>query len=617
MKRNLVFLSVLVLLCRESPAIINPNFTPKELVEQSELIVVGALRATGSSGEWKLSVARLLKGKATKEQLVSLAGCSKDHAGDIREALKKNGSRPVILFVGTMQEVKAAYMHVGGSWLGVKAGGANRWNISGYAPKLGATFAGGTDMLIRMSEYVIKHPDPSVPVSAGVRWADDRLKVGNIAGKTGGMATIEIGRKRETHLFVSCSAGDRLFRPKTVDLETSFTDVTAASGLDSKSSRFAWVDVNRDGLSDLVSWNGAALSVRFAAADGKFKAAGPRWSVKLESGCTAVAPCSTDGRPAVLLSTYAAPELLVANGNAGWTKAALPGGNKAMDMGDTSPCIVADFDLDGYPDVLRPGAESSTLWRGRAGGFRAPAQTTVRTSGGSARAAVGDFNEDGSLDILLAAPRANSLWENIGTGRFTNVFPYSGSMSYKCPKDPAEVLVMDLNHDGRSDLCFVYPRQGIVYHFNRGFRAFGEEGEVRLSGLNVEVGRPPIGIRAMSVGDYDACSSQDLIVLLTTGEIQAYLNDQMDMPGLRLRLPKGMTGPLTVSCWQGKQFPVCTGTAVVTGHSPAAYVAARSAGAVTIKWVVPGGGIRTKAVVVEDRSVDVIIEPKRRTRPRP
>lgn len=596
----------LLLVCRTSPAKINPNFTPKDVAEQSDLIIVGPLQAGGRNPEWTLTVARQLKGKGAAKHVVSLVGCNKDHAGDIREILKENAAEPVILFAGTMEEQKRAYMHVAGTWLGIRANGESRWNVTGYAATMSETYAGGTDMLIRMSEYMVKHPDPDVPVSAGVRWADERLPVGKITGRSAGMAPVEIGKQRTLHLFVASTDGDKLFRAKTVDLETSFKDVTAACGLDTRSRRFAWVDVNRDGLSDLVTWDGTSLSLRLAGKDGKFKAAGAEWSRRLEAGCTGIAACSTDGGPGVLLGTHRGPVMLAAKGKKGWSLVSLPGSGTGEEP--SSPCVVADLDGDGRVDVLQPGVESGLLWNGRAKGFGKPAKTAVAAGPGAAKAAVGDFNQDGALDIFLSGAQRNSLWENDGRGRFKNVFERGGSISYKCPPRAAEVRAMDLNHDGRQDLCFVYPAQGIVYHFNRGFRAFGEEGEVRLPGLEGKPGRA-VGQLAMAVADFDGAGSQDLVVLVTTGEICCYTNDQMDMPGLRLRLAKGVTGPITVSCWQGEKFPVCVGSVAVAGHSPPSYVSAQVAGPVTIRWCIPGKGAQVKKVIAEDGLVDVEVAP--------
>jgi len=369
------------------------------------------------------------------------------------------------------------------------------------------------------------------------------------------------------------------------------------------------VDVDLDGAADLVSWDGRALSLRKAGAGGAFADAAKGWSVALEAECLGIAPCPVAGKPGVLLSTPGRPVLLTA-GAKGWRKSFLPDAGKlASRLGLASACIVADLDNDGFADVLQPGAAGGVLWRGKAGGFAKPVASAVTAGHGGAVAAVADFNADGALDIFLAGSETNSMWENDGKGGFRDRFSGCGSISYKCPGGASDVEAADLNHDGRPDLCVAYAKRDLLYHWSRGYGAFGEEGEVRLTATRVEPGKPAPGQQAVGVGDFNNDGSDDLAVVLTDGQLHCYFNDNMDMPGLRLRLPKAAAAVATASCWMGGKHPFCVGTAVVSGHSPAAYVAARHPGKVTVKWRMPGKGPQTKVVKVEDAPLDVILAP--------
>ena len=164
----------------------------------------------------------------------------------------------------------------------------------------------------------------------------------------------------------------------------------------------------------------------------------------------------------------------------------LPGGPE--DVGQPSACVVADLDNDGFVDVLQPGERGSTLWLGKAGGFERPVHVNIATGGGTALAALGDFAQNGRLGVFLAGQEKNTLWESDGKGRFRDVCGFSGSISYKCPPGASAVQVMDLNHDGRQDLCLAYEQNDLLYHFNRGFRSFAEEGELRLPGTQTNPG---------------------------------------------------------------------------------------------------------------------------------
>lgn len=603
-------LSILaVLACAgASFGIINPNFTPKHLVEQSDLILAGAVAPAAGPGQWNLTPTARLKGRSGPTHLLSLAGCNKDHVEHVGAALKDAGKAPVILFAGTFNEQKLAYLSARGMWLALKAAGKDRWDVAGIAPGMSATYAGGTDMLIRMSEYLLKDPDADVPVTAGVRWMEHR-KLGTVPGAAAALAAVDFGAGGKCHLFVGSPAGDRLYRPDA-DNET-LLDVRAEVKLASRSRRFAWVDVDRDGSADLVTWDGSAVSVLLAGKDGAFRPAGGGWTLKLEGECLGLAACSLDGRPGVLVSTHFVPILLRAEAGAGWKKAPLPlGKDNALPAGagQGSACIVADLDNDGFADVLRPAEAGGLLWRGSAAGFAAPVASAVRTGRGPVVAALGDFDANGALDIFLGGAETNGLWENDGKGGFTDALGRSGSMSYKCPPGMADVRAADLNHDGRQDLCMVHAGRGLLYHWNRGYRCFAEEGEVRLAAEPAQAGGGLLGQRSLAVGDFNGDASGDLAVLLAGGELQVYFNDHVDMPGVRLRLSKGATGPVTASLWTSGEFPSCLGAVAVAGHSPGRYLAARQAGACTISYRLPGRPARTKKVTVEDATVEVILD---------
>jgi len=195
--------------------------------------------------------------------------------------------------------------------------------------------------------------------------------------------------------------------------------------------------------------------------------------------------------------------------------------------------------------------------------------------------------------------------------QFKEVFGHSGSLSYKGQTPGAnEVQAVDLNHDGRVDICLIYQTVDFLYHFNRGFRCFGEEGEVRLPGLDAAPGQTRLGQRAMAVGDFNKDGSLDLAVMVTNGDLYVYLNDKMSMPGINFRLPKGVAGPVTAACTFGEKDPVHTGVAVVSGASPATYQPIRVPGTVTVKYRYPGKPEQSVQVKVEDKPKDVVLENK-------
>jgi len=221
--------------------------------------------------------------------------------------------------------------------------------------------------------------------------------------------------------------------------------------------------------------------------------------------------------------------------------------------------------------------------------------------------AIGDFDATGRLDVFLGGAEKNTLWANSGKGTFREVLSHGGSLSYKCPPGASDGKAMDLNHDGWPDLCLVYSSADLLYHFNRGFRSFGEEGEVRLGGLAAAPGQPRTGQKALAVADFNQDDSQDLAVACTDGTVYCYFNDLSDMPGVRLRLGKGLAGPVTVTCHMGPKGSAVVTAASVVGPSPAAFLGARRPGKVTIAYRLPGKGQQTRSVVLVRAVRDVVV----------
>ena len=266
-------------------------------------------------------------------------------------------------------------------------------------------------------------------------------------------------------------------------------------------------------------------------------------------------------------------------------KAALPALAEIDVVLSGSACIVADLDNDGFVDVLRPRAADGCLWKGSAKGFNAPATASVFCKGGG-RVAVGDFNEDGFLDVFTCGADAAELWENDGHAAFRPVSAAAGSLSYKMTAGVSECRAVDLNHDGRPDLCLLYADKEFACHFNRGFRCFGEEGELRLPGGEAERNAP--GQRAAAIADFNGDGSLDLAVAFSSGRVACFYNGLFNKPTLRVALKRGQPGPVTVSAWQGDKPPVCVGTLPVAAWPARTRFTVHDDRDVTLQWRLPG-----------------------------
>lgn len=585
-------------------AIIDRKFTPVDLVRQSEIILAGSLRSAVEARQWNLTGVELLKGNAENKIALRVAIEVNDRPGDVLQLLKQNENTSAVLFAATQDNETMAFLLVGANWLVLKTRDKQEWTIHGVDAKMSGTYAGGADMLIRMSRYILADPDATVPVSAGTCWMG-RSRLGTVRGEVAGMATIELGRQRKTCLFVASSQGDRLFQP--LEDQDTMEDITEGAGLETRSRCFAWIDMNRDGLADLVSCDGRAIAVHQMKENGTFAPAEPVPVRDPRGNILGLAPIavSSDGAPGIVVSTKDLPFLL----DSEWKKTPMPLHESGGSRGEAhSACIVADLNNDGFADVLQPRQGGGILWMGKRGGFAESVQSPVKSHAGPARFALGDFNGDGFLDVFASDDIQNQLWENDGKAGFKEVIDEAGSLAYKTQPGVSDCVAADLNHDGRPDLALCYHDAGFIYHFNRGYRCMGEEGELRLIGPQFPEGLPTLSVCALAVADFNEDASLDLAVTFVDGHVYCYYNDLCDMPGVVARLKKGVTGPITASSWQGETYSFCTGSCTISGHTPATFIGVRRPGPCTVRYFSSGKSPLSKTLVLGHVPSEIVLD---------
>lgn len=579
-------------------AFIDAKFTPVDLVAQSDAILVGKLTKTSGPNTWLMKDVRALKSPAPSARLLNLSLCRKDEIPAVSAALPKKGSVPFALFSGTFDAEKKAYLHVDGTWLEARHGDWARWNVVGVNVRMLGTYAGGTDTLTRMTGYVLHDKDATVPVTVGTGWGEER-DVARAPGPIRGMSAVTLKRGGRTHLFVASEAGDRLFR--SGGERATFADVTDTLGLDTRSRRFAWIDLDLDGRPDFVTWDGQNISARRLTAAGVFETPGTA-IYRCVAPDLRLAAASVPGKskPSVLVSGCGMPFFLAWDAKRGWRKRALTVHERDQTLAESgSICVVADFDNDGYVDALQPGAESGLFWKGQAGGFARAIASPVAAGKGPIRCAVGDYDEDGYLDAFVAGAVKRELWENDRNGSFNARIHRSGSLGHAHPGKLIECRATDINHDGRQDISLLFEKD-FTYHFNRGFRTFGEEGELKLRELVEPVAAAGPKPNASVSADFNGDGAQDLLVGFEDGRVYGHFNDQFGRPGVRISLRKGIAGPVTASLWRETKYPVCLGTRIVPDLPGGAEFSVRDPGNYVVRWSVAGkAGLARKVSVGE------------------
>ena len=442
--------AVLAWMPAESQALINPKFTPVHLVEQSQVILELKFQGEIKRGKAVATVIRTLKGKSKKQtlefDLTSTAYA--DQAALVRKTLKQAKDRPALMFCGSLGDKPGeqpaqpatpearsgkAYVHLEGMWIALDEDDQGLWAFDQVSQPMVATWNGGTDMLMHAVEYILKSPAAEMPVKTGVTWAA-ALVAGRVPGKVSAAVPVDLAGDGRLLLMVASDAGDRLIAFSG----NSVADVTAKHHLQSKSLAFAWADFNADGRLDLASWDGKSLTIHVQGPDGTFS---PSEGGKVTEciGLSAV-DVGTKGKAGLIISTHAAPLLLLPGPTATPTPLAAgawPGG----ELGSPGPCLVADFDNNGLPDVLQPLAQGSLLYRGtRPGSFAPPVACPVALGPHPARICPGDWDGDGLLDLFVAGEDGCRLWQNLGGGQFLECVKLAGEVGYAAPSGRGDRL---------------------------------------------------------------------------------------------------------------------------------------------------------------------------------
>ena len=521
---------VVLLWAAAAYALINPRFTPVHLVKQSALILEVDLKQGQSKDEYAAAIRGVLKGKTELKSLrLDLSKARDVQNADAFRALAAAG-RPALFFAGKFDDAggtggapaqSRGLLHISGGWAACEGGQDGAWLFDNVDQQFQAVWAGGTDMLRRAVDYVLTDDDPVVPVTDGVSWSPNPVKVAALDDAIRAVRPIDLaGDGKLLLLFIACDKGDRLL---ACDAKSKkFTDVTAARGLQSRSQAFAWGDFAGQGRLDLVSFDGKAVSLHAQQADGKFQARPLDLGNALENGCLGLAAldCGVRGRSGLLVSGNSWPVLVALDAEGKPSPTVLSATRIDLaKLGKAGQCLVADFDGDSFADILAPREAGSMLFRGVAPGKFAPGVAcAVKLGKGPSGACLGDFDADGRLDVLCVNAEGMSLWENEGDGKFTDRLDLSGELAYISQPGGIECMACDVNNDGRQDALIAYGAKGPQLFFSRGFRSFGRAHTIDLAEQKL-LPAAEEGQQSARLGDFDGDGAQDMALALRNGEV--------------------------------------------------------------------------------------------------
>lgn len=228
---------------------INPKFTPVELTKEAQQIAVVVFESDPKTGIWRCASLEVVKGRMAGFRL-HLDEAKIEERPSISKLFEANGGSEAILFAAKTDAGLKGYFHLGSQWFAARGRDDGDWLVESFAPQLSGTWAGGTDMLIRQTRYLLEHPGDHVPVTVGTTWLKTQAEIAKLNAPPTQMTAVELSGIGLC-VMVALPEGDRIFRAKPND--EAFEEITGSTRLRTRSKIFSWGDLDGDGQLELAS----------------------------------------------------------------------------------------------------------------------------------------------------------------------------------------------------------------------------------------------------------------------------------------------------------------------------------------------------------------------------
>lgn len=580
--RHLPMALAILLLTVPAIAVINPRYTPADLVKGSAQILALQVTPPGN-GSMTATIREVLHGKATETGVLRF-GVSADMQRAVSEAFGGQKSVEAMMFLVEQQggEDRSAIL-IESMWFAIDRSD-DGMQLVPDEDKFFEVWAGNAARLEGAVRYVQADPFADFPVAADATWIAEQ-DLGVLPGPAAECRELDLGGQLGRCLLTIGPAGDRLFRlgsDKTVD-------VTGEAGLHTASRHAAIGDFTGDGLLDLALADDTKVTILAQRPDGTFAPPAPIADVEGCHSLDCVAIAGPDGQPGagLLVGTDEGPRSLARGKNGAWILGDAPAAPAGL--GPADRCLAVDVTGDGRWDAVAFHEHGLVIYPGTATGpFGDPLTVPAIPVTAVTAVVCGDYDADGHLDLVAGGAGGVALLGRIGKASVWRDLTFAtGELIYHGNQSRPRVVSLapcDLNGDGRQGIALVYAARKPLIFFNRGFGCFGwardlepkpgggqggffedqeEEDAVALQ----SIGALDAGASAGTVLDADGDGMPDLAAVITeTHRLWIVRSARADGSSSRvLVLRSALPGPRTVTVRTGKRI---TGMVVVRPGMP-------------------------------------------------